>query len=201
MTTTTAPLPDIEWADVLEARRPISEVIASWNENDWKALAFHEAGHAVAAVVLGISITRVSIVPSIHSFGRVTHGRHEPYAALVEGAPLNERGRQAVRAQVLMSFAGPSAEERLTGWCRSTDNDGYEQAQMLELLGGSDSEILAELLNLSDVSRQFVEEHWEVIGQLAEVLFDRRMLSGKTVRKIVRRALGAQRVAGEVGSG
>jgi hypothetical protein len=75
--------------------------------------AWHEAGHAVAALVLGRAVIEVTIVPSNGRCGpRLGHCRHHPHFFnhfLRSQPPLGPGDRERIEEEIIISFAGPVA--------------------------------------------------------------------------------------------
>ncbi len=69
-----------------------------------ESTAYHEAGHAVIALVLGRSVQRVSVVPKLDTLGRCEFqkGRTRPSEDWLE-------------REILISLAGLAAEARHSG--------------------------------------------------------------------------------------
>ena len=88
------------------------------------ATAYHEAGHAYAAVALHLGLSRVSIEPGDESQGR-THARALPRnweERIIEasysgpgGFDMEGRMRRWIERQVAFTLAGPVAEMHATG--------------------------------------------------------------------------------------
>lgn len=157
-----------------------------------RASAYHEAGHAVAAVHVGLRFIEVTIRPGSDSYGKVVFpsvgamdwSRWATPTELVaiegnEGVPL-ETPMAWLEARFLVSWAGPIAEERFTGeW----DAEGASE----------DMEALATFLPLGpdpfpdarEAARAVVDTRWTEIEAVAAGLLERGRLSGDEVRAIV----------------
>ena len=86
--------------------------------------AFHEAGHAVAALFLGLGLRTVSIVEDDDSYGRFDLGRRSAtlIAKLEEaehdasfGRDIAASLRRRVEHEIMVGFAGGLSEMRATG--------------------------------------------------------------------------------------
>ncbi len=80
------------------------------------ALAYHEAGHAVAAYRLKFPITEVTIVAQDDYLGAVTHKglQQRIYNALAYGS-IRPQMRVKIEEQMIISIAGPVAEQKYRG--------------------------------------------------------------------------------------
>jgi ATP-dependent Zn protease len=80
---------------------------------DLKATAFHEAGHAVAALALGRNIQKVNITPGKSQLGNLRLGICE----IKKGR--SRASKDLLEDDVLILFAGMVAESRFTGeYCK-----------------------------------------------------------------------------------
>jgi len=139
------------------------------------SVAFHEAGHAVIAVALGMPVAQVSIF-------RPKDG--------LDGATTFRRGSQSpIWQQLVVSYAGYSAERRIdktVTWDEdSNDFYDFEKGVVWEFAAPSDQIILRRRRALKRKSARLVTELFPVIQAVAEELLLKRRLSGKRVRELL----------------
>src|SRR4029079_8788244 len=145
-----------------------------------KAVAFHEAGHAVAAVVLGVDITGVTV------------RQGEDYAGIAflcaEGADrigTTPERREKLRHEARATLCGTWAE-RLTG-ARPTrfswESDYWLAIEALACMDGR--RVLKDFGAEWVAARRFVQGHKRAIAAVAHALMEQRHLTGEQVREIV----------------
>jgi hypothetical protein len=146
-----------------------------------RAVAFHEAGHAVAAVTLGIRVFLATVVPSHDCAGHVLH------------API---GELTVEQALLITLSGPAAQRRYfpllavfgpEGEGDLEDHIGVfdfaEARTLLRMLHGSDwMDVCAETLPrwLARADR-LVGREWLWILRVAAALEQRHTLTGAEI--------------------
>jgi len=81
--------------------------------NDLGAIAYHEAGHAVAALVLHRRFRHVTIEPDEDSGGHIAWSLGGPRVS--ELANSERRLRARIERGIIVTYAGPLAEARYTG--------------------------------------------------------------------------------------
>ncbi len=142
-----------------------------------EATAWHEAGHAVAAHVLGADVTHVSLVPDPedHSIG---HTRYRPR-------------RHAAQHQdaCLITLAGPLAQG-LTVWGVPEETLELHRRECHEfllgdVLGLSAASRLAYLKFVEVAAADVVHRHWSAITRVAEALLRDDALTGDAIRALV----------------
>jgi ATP-dependent Zn protease len=149
-----------------------------------KLLAYHDAGHAVAGHVLGLTVERLSIVPDEHYAGLadVLDSAH--------GSP--EESDDYLRRHLVCFLAGAVAEEILTGepvelgpgsmyrgdWNGATDC-------VVALAGKDVKRQAAESEEAFTKTRAILRENWAVVVALAEALIEHRELTREQVLAIV----------------
>ncbi len=144
--------------------------------------AFHEAGHAIIALVMGRDVHRVSIIPAKTRLG---------HCELKKGA--SKTAKDWLESEVLILLAGVAAEGRLTGqYCWSGAARDLKQARMLtESRAGSaqqaerlEKRMLDKVEHLLDMP-----EHWEAIQSVARELLMKQTVSGRAARHYYQMAL------------
>ncbi len=155
-----------------------------------RAVAFHEAGHAVVAESLGVRVAKATIIPGPGFAGRVRH----------EHALDRE-------ASILIAFAGAHAEARLrgrrprlalrpgaAGWAGgdvARYGAGYDIRHAHRWahgpLGRDREERRAYLRWLWQRARLLVADRWDEIEAVAAALLKRGTLSGAAVRRVLAR--------------
>ena len=76
-------------------------------------VAYHEAGHAVAAVAVGRRFLRVSIIPDDETVGRCTFPRpSRPFHSITT---VDGRDRRRLNAAIVTTLAGLEAEAIFSG--------------------------------------------------------------------------------------
>jgi ATP-dependent Zn protease len=142
-------------------------------------IAFHEAGHAVVAYRLGIEVEFVTILPTHHSAGHVTHGD-----LFCGGA---DSDRAALERAIKINLAGPMAEALFyPRYRRRRGSQDYVCAFGLAryLAGWGAQEIIRcqeretkKLLNL----------YWNDVKHVAQALLEYDELTGIAVKGIMDR--------------
>lgn len=135
-------------------------------------IAHHEAGHAVAALALGVRIVSASIAAEGRSCGRVI--------TAPTPSELQALGRGDDAA--VIAFAGPTSSD-----CR---HSGREPANFFG--GGSTDDLLhARALGIDHAgnqarAQQIVDEHGAAIDRIVGALLERGTLSGDEVERLFR---------------
>jgi ATP-dependent Zn protease len=155
-----------------------------------KLTAYHEAGHVVAAHVLELDITGVTIVPGEESFVRYLGQAGVPvdYALVYD----SDRADDYLERQLVCYYAGAAAEEVLTGEPVDWGPRGYYRsdwngsADCVVELAGHDSEKQAQVSESGWVKAQTtMAENWDKVRTLAEALIEHGKLDGDSVERLL----------------
>lgn len=156
--------------------------------------AFHEAGHAVMAIVLRKPWRAVSIEPDEDAFGRTYMAKlGKRFKPDIE---VNTRTRNMIEREVMMFLAGPEAERFKTGRRNSVGaRDDYQCAGLL--LGyavGDQDELDAylEWLRCRTVNDLRQPMFWARVELLAERLLEQRRMTRREATALVLPHLGSQ---------
>jgi len=147
--------------------------------------AYHEAGHAVAGVVLGVPILEVTIVPSAGAHGSVRMPTR--WVADVHGYRVPSR--DLVERYVVKLLSGVTAQRK--AYPRSVrfhhGRSDRESALSVAVLVMPDSEpVVQAFLNYCQARAvQLVEEHWPSVIGVAQELIVKRTVRQKDVRAVV----------------
>jgi hypothetical protein len=142
-----------------------------------EATAYHEAGHAVMALVLGRPVTCVSALPGRGFLGTCAFGK----AVFRPSEDWLER-------EILISLAGLAAEARRTGeylWDAGARDQAYAEGLALQRAGGARQaqRLLRRLLAKAEhlLGR---EDNWRLVERLAAELLRLGEISGRTARHL-----------------
>jgi hypothetical protein len=151
-------------------------------------MAYHEAGHAVAADAFNIPIKFVTIVPELESFGRVEF-RH-PVRLPEPSRRVSTERRARLEAYAICALVGPVTQRIVRG---RFDHVGSKADYGIALkiakrLNTSDRDANAHFTSLYAKARQFVydETNADCIDEIAHELLVHRVLSGRDVNNICR---------------
>jgi hypothetical protein len=170
-------------------QRPVT---ARNEANERRRTAYHEAGHAVMAFELGLSIREVTIVPDDagNFLGRVTGTPLGPdvMARFAEYDP----DRHLVEQLIMFPLAGGIAEQELTGQVENLgDEDDLTNSFDLALrVCGSDEEANLFVEGLWERTRAQIQSPptWAAVEAVAAALLGQQRLSGRKARAIYRSA-------------
>jgi hypothetical protein len=141
-----------------------------------RAVAYHEAGHAVAALALGRPVQHVSVLPDREHLGvcAFRKGTFRPSQDWIEH-------------EILISLAGVAAEARHTGdyaWDGAARDLQFVRRLIVERTGGRRAERLERRL-LSKTEHLLAREgHWRAVELIVAELLLRGAISGRAARHL-----------------
>ncbi|MEW6440720.1 MAG: hypothetical protein AB1640_07245 [bacterium] len=161
------------------AKRPESEEL--------KRTAYHEAGHAVLAIILPFmeEIASVTIVPAGEYRGTV-RWQTSCYSA----APRTRAEKRTwAEAQIAMFLAGEMAAIVGSGFSDGGPEDkDHTHARQLAETVYEDWSVRVKFLELCQARAEaLIREHWKKVDALAIALLRRKTLTGKQVKMVIAR--------------
>jgi len=156
--------------------------------NQEKLTAHHEAGHAVAAYLLGRAFTRVSIEANDQTLGRCSF--RPPGEWFRPDERLDARTRDRLEERIIISLAGPHTEALHSG---AFDEDAAAEdlaraSELADYMCDSDpDESFAYLQWLGVRTRRLIEreDFWPAVAALARELLARKEVRYKRARQII----------------
>ena len=148
-------------------------------KRDLTPTAFHEAGHAVMAMVLRKPWRTVSIEPDEDAYGRTYMAKlGERFRPDVE---VNTRTRTTIEREVMTLLAGPEAERIKTGRRNNVGaRHDHQSAGLVLGYAASDQDELAaylEWLRCRTVNHLRQPMFWARVELLAQRLLDQRRMT------------------------
>lgn len=151
------------------------------------ATAYHEAGHAVMAVLQGRLVHKLTIVPGKSAFG------HKRLGLCEMGKGRSKASRDHLEEEVLILYAGMVAEAHFTGeYCEAGAlQDLAVASRILESRANSQSQLERLQRRLLDKTEHLLadEEHAEAVRLVAGELLRRTTISGRSVRHFCNQAI------------
>jgi len=151
--------------------------------HDQQATAYHEAGHAVVALILGRPVQYVSILPNRERLGVCEFGKGA-------SRPTDDW----LEREILIALAGIAAEARHTGnyaWDGAARDQIYVQRLTEQRAGDRRAERLQRRL-LAKVEHLLTDErHWQGVELIAAELIKQGEISGRTAKHLFERATAA----------
>jgi ATP-dependent Zn protease len=152
-----------------------------------ESAAHHEAGHAVAAFVLGLKLGRrdVTIVPDKE---RDMLGYANIAARLRErpDRATSARTKARIEAWAVAHLAGDVAERKFNGRRRlGGHSDLLQASDLLEYISTSVEQFDARLRVAYVGARDLIEDNWVSVQAVAEELLRKKTLSADEVAKLV----------------
>jgi len=139
-----------------------------------EATAYHEAGHAVVALILGRPVEEVSVLANRDFLGVCKFGK--------AGVRPSE---DWIEREILIALGGIAAEARHTGnyaWDAAGQDQQYVHDLVVERAGRRRADRLQRRL-LAKVEHLLAQEpHWQAVVLIAQKLSRRSVVSGRAVR-------------------
>lgn len=142
--------------------------------------AYHEAGHAVVATLLGFQFQHVTIAPDEDYLGSVLYERYTMFLNVGHRAYAKD-----LRDYLVANRAGPLAEERHTGhWNEDgASSDDQHFWSMLWRMYGERQDRHAR--DLTRQARQLVSAHWPSIERVARALIEEKTIQFDAVERLI----------------
>jgi hypothetical protein len=154
-------------------------------------ISYHEAGHAVAAFVLRMRFTHLSIIPDEDSIG---HTMTSKFRDFQPDMARSRAGRDRYERYAMVSLAGLIAERSRTGRVRYRTNhpDVVQAFELCSNTCGSDEETGACVNWLWERTRNLMKSgrQWAAVEALAKQLRVRRYIGEREARRIIKQAFG-----------
>ena len=168
---------------------------------DTELVAWHEAGHALASLLLDQDLTKVSIIPSTNGAGG---------ASFISPKKLGLFTKKELEDQIIMLYAGRNAEEILTGnkneITTGASNDIEKATEIIKnmiseygmnekfgMLNMEDMEVKSEFIiseaikaaeSLKSRSYSLLHENSTKLKRIAEELIKKETLTGEEIKVI-----------------
>jgi len=145
-----------------------------------EASAYHEAGHAVIALVLGRPVHQVSVLPNHERVG-VCEYRKGVFR------PTEDR----LEREILIALGGIAAEARHTGnyaWDQAARDQQYVRGLAVQRAGERQAERLQRRLLAKAEHLLGQEGNWRAVELIAAELLQRGVVSGRAVRHLFDKA-------------
>ena len=150
--------------------------------NDQILTAYHEAGHAVMAMVVGREVHRVSILPNQTRLGacELKKGRAKP-------------SKDQLEDEVLILLAGVAAEGRLSGhynWAGGS-SDLRQATRLIESRATNQRQADRLQRRMMDKAEYLLDAapHWASVQVIAAQLLELQTISGRAARHFFERQL------------
>jgi ATP-dependent Zn protease len=154
--------------------------------------AFHEAGHAVASILMGLRVHVVLLDPVFDGAGEM-HGRPPPKWYRPDAKCISQRTRERMDAEIICLLAGPAAELAIADLDWNTyvgsSRDFEEAKHLAEILYVSKDErskFVAQAILRTDSLISGNLAHWAAIEKLANELLIKQFVPGPRVGRILR---------------
>ncbi len=157
--------------------------MSSSSHSDQRSLtAYHEAGHAVIAIVVGRSVNKVSIIPGGNRLGacKMSKGR-------------KKASQDVLEAELLILLAGLAAEGRKSGrYNMGGAAQDLRDAEKLAFSRAGNSRQAEKILKrtLDKVHHLFDQSaNWAATKSIAEALLESEAISGREADHLYRMAV------------
>lgn len=156
------------------------------NRDELTATAYHEAGHAVMAVMLGRPIEKVTISAANLNTG----GRRLGMCKIQKGR--SKPSKDELEDDVLILLAGMVAESHYTDrYCESGAGSDFQMVERLLSNRARNEKQLQRLIQRSLDKTEYLlgdEVAVQAIESIAKEVLERKTISGRTVRHLYQEA-------------
>jgi ATP-dependent Zn protease len=158
-----------------------------FTEKDEIATAYHEAGHVVAAVRLGVRVKKATIIGDGRYYG-IVHCA-DVFGGLRLDVDRSSRARTRVERQVILSLAGPAAEAEFLGrpikgnFARA---DYQTALDVADHMCSSSEEAQAYLKWLEIRARDLIKVFWPDVEKVSSELTKNKTLTRETIKSLLR---------------
>ena len=146
---------------------------------DDQATAYHEAGHAVLALLLGRPVQHVSILPDRDRLGVCEFGKG-----------VYRPSEDWLEREILIALGGIAAEAKLTGnyaWDGAARDQQYVERLAIQRAGERRAEKLQRRL-LAKAEHYLADDGaWRAVELIAAELLQKREISGRTALHLYER--------------
>ena len=155
------------------------------SEAERRAIAFHEAGHAVIACELGLQIKTVSIVAGEDWSGRFVYDG-DPLEGIDPDCEDSDRGHRRAEKMIIVALAGPVAHVIAAPDSWDPEQGGYHDGRgdceiannLASSLNFSEETVRAHLKYLKVVANALVKETRDTIEKVAAALLEKGRSTG-----------------------
>ena len=158
---------------------------AEQERNLLERVAYHEAGHAVAAIRFKRSFRHATIVPKGDGLGHVLYAKfHESFRPDVE---INRRVEDSLEKCILIAMSGMAAEKRFVGRRNWGGGEG-DMKNAIDMAGYLyEGEVLGKYLGFMIARADSLMRYsiiWAQVEAVAAALVEHRHLSAPMVRRV-----------------
>jgi hypothetical protein len=150
-----------------------------------RAIAYHEAGHAVAGFTVRRPVEHVTIIPEEDSLGHVLY---RPFQDFHPDRACDKKTLQRIEDTVFCLLAGYAAEWKHAGKPndRAASSDFHYAISLADHTHGSNRAVTTYFAYQMACVRDFMDlpSNWAAVKAIAAALLTHRRLSGRAARKL-----------------
>jgi ATP-dependent Zn protease len=165
------------------------------NKRQELAIAYHEAGHAVACHFFHVKVKSASIVPKKGEYqGCVQH--EGMFRGLRPDIEVSGRARLQIERNIVISLAGAAAQRRHNkkSWRSYHSSSDFHYAVKLAshvCLSKADSEAFLHWLEVR--ADELIANQWSAVQRIANVLLERKTVPGDEIAALILEQQGVSR--------
>jgi hypothetical protein len=153
-----------------------------------RSTAYHEAGHAVAAIAQGVAVRSSTIAPDKQEgyAGRVRHGDLTRRVNIEADNSPSTRSR--IERRIVVALAGTAAQRRYDrrSWRSFHSSSDYEMAANLaDAVSSSPAASEAFLKWLAVATDDLIAARWVEVEKIAKALLEEKTLSGARIPALI----------------
>jgi hypothetical protein len=159
------------------------------------AIAYHEAGHAVACHCMGVKVASATIVPKKDEYhGRVQH--ENMFRGVRPDIEVNDRARLQIERKIIISLAGAAAQRRHNkkswrSYHSSSDFRAIANVVHYVCAFGADADAYIRWLEIR--TDNLIAAHWPEVQRIAKELLERKTVPGDEIAALILEQRGMSR--------
>ena len=152
--------------------------------DDIKALAYHETGHAIVSILVGVPFKHVTIIANEEMLGHIKPNSVFSLAVGLNVGNQNEQASDTATRMAMMMWGGDVAEEIYLGH-RPKDRSWTDLRDIAEIASKRSEQPAIWAKDLRREVKQKLQDTWAYVELIATALLEKQTLTSKEVCELL----------------